>query len=194
MKKGRWLVVLGFLAGGFSVPAAAQELGLYAGGSIGYSQFKDICDAVTSGVTCDDNDTAWRAFAGYQFNRHFALEFGFANLGESSGSGAPGSFSVEAKEAFDLSGVFSIPLAARLAALLRIGAHRTRTTIDEQFTGIGTAHEAKTGSSFLYGLGAEYALGKLGVRAEWIRYDNIDGGQRGETDVDVLSVGALFRF
>jgi OOP family OmpA-OmpF porin len=194
MKKGRWLVVLGLLTGGFSVSAAAQELGLYAGGSIGYSQFKDICAAVTPGVTCDNDDTAWRAFGGYQFNRHFALEFGFANLGESSGSGAPGSFSVEAKEAFDLSGVVTMPVATNLALLLRIGAHRTRTTIDEQGPAFGTTHEAKTGSSFLYGLGAEYALGKLGVRAEWIRYDNIDGGRRGETDVDVVSVGALFRF
>jgi OmpA-OmpF porin, OOP family len=194
MKKGRWLVLIGLLTAAASGPAAAQETGLYAGGSIGYSQFKDICDAVASGVSCDDNDTAWRAFGGYQFNRYFALEFGFANLGESSGSGAPGSFSVEAKEAWDLTGVFSIPLATRLAALLRIGAHRTRTTIDEQGPGIGAIHEAKTGSSFSYGLGAEYALGKLGVRAEWQRYDNIDGGQRGETDVDVFSVGLLFRF
>ena len=194
MKKGRWLIVLGLLAGGFAVPAAAQETGLYVGGSIGYAQYKDICDAVSPAVTCDDNDTAWRAFGGYQFNRHFALEFGFANLGESSGSGAPGSFSVEAKEAFDLSGVFNMPVATSLALLLRIGAHRTRTTIDEQLQGFGTVHEAKTGSSFTYGLGAEYALGKVGVRAEWMRYDNIDSGQRGETDVDVFSVGALFRF
>lgn len=194
MKKGRWLIVLGLLAGGFAVPAAAQETGLYVGGSIGYAQYKDICDVVSPAVTCDDNDTAWRAFGGYQFNRHFALELGFADLGATTGSGSVGSFSVEAKEAWDLTGVISIPLATRLAALLRIGAHRTRTTIDEQGPAFGSIHEAKTGSSFSYGLGAEYSLGKLGVRAEWQRYDNIDSGQRGETDVDVFNVGLLFRF
>ena len=194
MKKGRWLIVLGLLAGGFAVPAAAQETGLYVGGSIGYAQYKDICDVVSSAVTCDDTDTAWRAFGGYQFNRYFALELGFADLGATTGSGSVGSFSVEAKEAWDLTGVISIPLATRLAALLRIGAHRTRTTIDEQGPAFGTAHEAKTGTSFSYGLGAEYAFGKLGVRAEWQRYDNVDGGQRGESDVDVFSVGLLFRF
>jgi OOP family OmpA-OmpF porin len=194
MKKGRWLVVLGLLAGGFAGPAAAQQTGLYAGGSIGFSQFKDICDVVVSGVSCDDDDTAWRGFGGYQFNPYFALELGFANLGATTGSGSVGSFSVEAKEAWDLSGIFTIPVATRMAVLLRIGAHRTRTTIDEQGPAFGTAHEAKTGSSLTYGLGAEYLLGKLGVRAEWQRYDNIDGGQRGETDVDVFSVGLLFRF
>jgi OOP family OmpA-OmpF porin len=193
MKKGRWLVVLGLLSGGFAVPAAAQETGLYAGGSIGYSQSKDICDAVNPQVTCDDNDTAWRAFAGYQFNRYFALELGFANLGEASGSGAPGSFSVESKEAWDLTGLFTMPVATNLSVLLRIGAHRTRTTIDQQGPGFAL-HEAKTGSSFSYGLGAEYALGKLGVRAEWQRYDNVSGGTLGESDIDVFSVGLLFRF
>ena len=194
MKKGRWLVVIGLLASVASGSAAAQETGLYAGGSIGLAQFKDICEVVSPGVTCDDTDTAWRAFGGYQFNRHFALELGFANLGAATGSGAVGSFSVEAKEAWDLTGVISMPLATRLSALLRIGAHRTRTTIDEQGPGFGAIHEAKTGSSFSFGLGAEYSLGKLGVRAEWQRYDNIDSGQRGETDVDVFNVGLLFRF
>jgi OOP family OmpA-OmpF porin len=194
MKKGRWLVVLGLLASGFSGPAAAQHTGLYAGGSIGFSQFKDICDVVVSSVSCDNDDTAWRGFGGYQFSEYFALELGFANLGATTGSGVVGSFSVEAKEAWDLSGIFTIPVANRMGLLLRIGAHRTRTTIDEQGPSFGTAHEAKTGSSLTYGLGAEYLLGKLGVRAEWQRYDNIDGGQRGETDVDVFSVGLLFRF
>ena len=64
----------------------------------------------------------------------------------------------------------------------------------KQGPAFGAAHEAKTGSSLTYGLGAEYLLGKLGARAEWQRYHNIDGGQRGETDVDVFSVGLLFRF
>lgn len=186
MKKHGWLVVLGLLAAGVSGPAAAQ---IYIGGSVGFAQSKDICDAVASGVSCDDNDSAWRAFGGYQFNRYVALELGFANIGESSGSGGGAFFTVEAKEAFDLSGVFTVPVAERLALLLRFGAHRTRTTVND--TGL---EQAKTASSFTYGVGAEYALGNLGVRAEWQRYDNISGGTVAESDIDVFSVGLLFRF
>lgn len=189
MKKGRWLVVVGFLAAAAAGPAAAQ---LYVGGSLGFSQFKDIC--AIANVPCDDNDTAWRAFGGYQFNEYFALELGYGDLGAATGSGAPRSFSVESKEAWDLSGVFSFPVATRLSALLRLGAHRVRTTVDQQGPAFGTLHEAKTGSGFSYGLGAEYSLGKLGVRAEWQRYDNVSGGTLGETDIDVISVGLLFRF
>ena len=195
MKKGRWLIGLGLLAAVAAGPVAAQPTsGLYAGASIGYSQFKDICDVVVAGVSCDDNDTAWRAFGGYQFNEYFALEFGFANLGAATGSGAPGSFSAEVKEAFDLSALFTLPVATRLSLLLRLGAHRTRTTVDQQGPSFGTLHEAKTGSSFTLGAGVEYSLGKLGVRAEWQRYDNVATGTVAENDVDVLSLGLLFRF
>lgn len=195
MKKGRWLIGLGLLAAVAAGPVAAQPTkGLYAGASIGYSQFKDICDVVVAGVSCDDNDTAWRAFGGYQFNEYFALEFGFANLGAASGSGAPGSFSAEVKEAFDLSALFTIPVATRLSLLLRLGANRTRTTVDQQGPSFGSLHEAKTGSSFVLGAGAEYSFGKLGLRAEWLRYDNVATGTVAESDIDILSVGVLFRF
>ena len=190
MKKGRWLVVTGLLAAVAAGPASAQ---LYAGGSVGYSQFKDICDVVVAGVSCDNNDTAWRAFGGYQFNQYFALELGFADLGATTGTGVAGSFAVEAKEAFDLTGLFTIPVANRLGLLVRFGAHRVRTTVDQQGS-FGALEEGKTGTGFSYGAGAEYSLGKLGVRAEWQRYDNIAGGLVAEADVDVFSVGLLFRF
>jgi OmpA-OmpF porin, OOP family len=189
MKKGRWLIATGLLAAVAAGPAAAQHTGLYAGGSFGYSQSKDICDAVVAGVSCDDNDTAWRAFAGYQFNQYFALELGFANLGEASGSGGGLSFAVEAKEAWDLSALFTFPVAERLSLLLRLGAHRTRATVDD--TGL---HEAKTGSAFALGAGAEYSFGKVGLRAEWQRYDNVGHGTAFESDIDVFSLGLLFRF
>jgi OOP family OmpA-OmpF porin len=195
MKKSTWLIGLGLLAAVAAGPVAAQPTtGLYAGASIGYSQFKDICDVVVAGVSCDDNDTAWRAFGGYQFNEYVALEFGFANLGAATGSGAPGSFSTEVKEAFDLSALFTIPVATRLSLLFRLGAHRARTTVDQQVPGFEALHEAKTGSSFTLGAGVEYSLGKLGVRAEWQRYDNVATGTVAENDVDVLSLGLLFRF
>lgn len=189
MKKGRWLVVLGLLAAAVSGPASAQ---FYVGGSVGYTQFKDICEVAN--VPCDDNDTGWRAFGGYQFNQYFALELGFADLGEATGSGAIGSFAVEVKEAVDLSALLTFPVANRLSLLLRLGAHRVRTTVDQEGPGFGTLHDSKTGSSFTLGAGAEYSFGKLGVRAEWQRYDNVASGTDAESDIDVFSVGLLFRF
>ena len=43
-------------------------------------------------------------------------------------------------------------------------------------------------------LGAELRLGPLGVRAEWQRYANVGGASTGEDDLDVFSLGVLFRF
>ena len=189
MEKGRWLVMVGFLAAAAAGPAAAQ---LYVGGSLGYSQYKDICEVAN--VPCDDKDTGWRAFGGYQFNEYFGLELGFGDLGAATGSGAAGTFAVEVKEAFDLSAVFSFPVSTRMSALLRLGAYRVRTTVDQQGPTFGTLHEGKTGTGFTYGAGAQYLLGNIGVRAEWQRYDNAAGGTVAETDIDFFNVGLLFRF
>ena len=85
-------------------------------------------------------------------------------------------------------------MADRLSLLLRLGAHRVRTTVDQEGPGFGTLHDSKTGSSFTLGAGAEYSFGRLGVRAEWQRYDNVASGTDAESDIDVFSVGLLFRF
>ena len=195
MRLGRWLVVLGLLAAAAG-PAAAQDPGLYAGGSVGYTQFKDVCKR--SAVPCDDHDVSWRAFGGYQFNSWFALELGYANLGEASGSGpvagGTGTFSAEVKEAWDLTGVFLFPVADRLSLLARVGMYRARLTVDQEVTGLPPTHDAGTNSGFSYGIGTEFRLGKLGLRAEWQRYENVGVAATGEDDLDVLSVALLFRF
>ena len=192
MKNGRWLMVLGLLAAAVAGPAAAQDPGLYVGGSLGFVQYKDSCKLLI--VPCDDHDTAWRAFGGYQFTRHVGVELGFADLGAATGSGAAGSFALEVKEAFDLTAVFSIPVASYLSGLLRVGMYRARTTLDVQVAGSPATHDGGTNSGFSFGLGAETRLGPLGVRAEWQRYANVGVASTGEDDLDVFSLGVLFRF
>ena len=66
------LAAIGILAAALAAPAAAQEAGWYAGGSIGYSQYKNICNRTN--LPCDSTDVAWRGFGGRQFSRHFAAE------------------------------------------------------------------------------------------------------------------------
>jgi hypothetical protein len=46
-----------------------------------------------------------------------------------------------------------------------------------------------------FGFGATYQINKQwGVRAEWERFNNLGDSDTGESDVDLLSVGAVFRF
>ena len=61
----------------------SRDAGFYIGGALGQSSFDVECARTTS---CDDSDSSWKIFGGYQFNKHFALEFGYADLGETTAS------------------------------------------------------------------------------------------------------------
>ena len=164
MKKN-WLTIVAVVLAAAATSALANDEGLYLGGSAGYSQFKNSCKNLVA--PCDGNDGAWRAFGGYQFSRYVGLEVGFANLGEAkvegvNAFGVPGSATFAVEEAWDLSLMISFPLSTRLFGLLRLGAYRARTTVDDTTI---PAHEGGTNGGFTLGLGAEYRLGPIGVRA-----------------------------
>src|SRR5476649_1369415 len=74
--------------------ALADDSGWYTGANIGRSQAK-IDDARitsgllgagfgTTGISDRDRDTGYKLFGGYQFNRNFALEGGYFDLGKFS--------------------------------------------------------------------------------------------------------------
>src|SRR5919106_395303 len=154
--------VLAVAAFAFAGAAAAQPSlsSVYVGGTIGQAEYKDGCAGLTD---CDEKHTAWRILGGYQFNRYFAAELGYHNLGEASASAG----AVEGT-AWELVGVGAYPIVDRLSVYGKLG---------------------------VYGVGLQYdVLKNVGVRGEWQRYNKMGGGDIGETDVDVLSVGVVYRF
>jgi OOP family OmpA-OmpF porin len=187
MKNGRWLVVAGLLAA-LAGPAAAQETGLYFGGSIGQAVYKASCEKAVFAGTCKDNDTAWRAILGYQLSRNYALEVGYAYLGELESEGLLGTSTAEAK-GFDLSVLANMHLMDRLSLLGRFGAYRLRANSEG-----ASVTDAETSGGFTFGLGLAYDLGWLGLRAEWQRYDGVGYGSIGEDDIDFLSLGVRLTF
>lgn len=165
---------------GFAGNAAAQSdpASWYIGGTLGRSDFKDGCQGLGS---CDKKDTAWRILGGYQFNRNFAAEIGYHNLGKAS---APG---LDTKaNAVELVGIGALPLVDRFSVYGKLGAYRGE---------LKTAAAKKTSSDVTYGAGLQYDFTKaVGVRGEWQRYNKMGGGALAKTDVDVLSVGVVYRF
>jgi OOP family OmpA-OmpF porin len=142
-------------------------------------------------VSCDDEDTAWKILGGYQFNKNFAVEFGYTDLVEVSGGGAVGNFSTEAT-AFELVAVGMMPLADRFSVYGKIGMYRA--DVDASGTGIfGSVSESNTDLTFAVGVRYDFTR-NLGVRAEWQKYQDVGGGEIGESDVDVLSVGVIWKF
>jgi opacity protein-like surface antigen len=200
MNKKVGAAILGaFLAAAVGRAVAQEsERGIYIGGSVGYSQYQNACDRAL--VPCDEGDTAGRFFTGYQFNRHWSAEIGVGRFGEATGSGAiaggggaTGSFRLKA-DGVDVSGIGTIPLGSGLGILARLGVYRARTTLDQEGSGFAPLHDAGTQSGWTYGAGLSYTLGRLGLRAEWQRYDNIGAAGVGTDDIDVFSLAALFRF
>lgn len=194
MTNGKKIVaLLGFLAAAAAGPAAAQDRGLYVGAQAGVVQYHQTCNNLV--VVCDDKDGGARGFVGYQFNKYWALEGAYANLGSAKlsgtgNSGAPvqGELAVEG---FDLLAVGTVPLTDRLSFLGKVGAYRMRANFEETTSG---TNSGETSAGFAYGLGLGYDLGKLGIRAEFLRYDNVGGARAGEDSLFLMSLGLLFRF
>jgi OOP family OmpA-OmpF porin len=187
------VLVTALLAGFAAVPTLAMaqakggnaDLGFYAGASVGQS--KADCPG---GGSCDDKDTAYRIFGGYKFHPNIAVEGGYAPLGERSSSRPGGNVTAEAN-AWDIVGVGSWPLGNNFSILGKLGFYNAEIKLG------GLVSGKKTTTDLTYGVGGQYDFNRnLGLRLEWNRYSGVKfaGPSGGDTDIDVLSVGALWRF
>jgi OOP family OmpA-OmpF porin len=201
-------LVLGAIASGLiaaSAPAMAQQqqsnLGFYAGAAVGQAKFKDACTGITgTGFTggCDDKDTAWKVFGGYQFHRNVAVELGYVDFGEATANGTllglPASAGADAK-AIELVAVGMIPLTQQFSAYAKGGAYRW--DIDTRVTaGALAAGGGDDGTDFTYGVGLKYDFTRnIAARLEFQRYNNLgETNTTGQSDVNMWTVGVMFKF
>jgi OOP family OmpA-OmpF porin len=182
--------VMGF-AGAAAMPSLAMaqtpDRGWYIGGTIGKTDVDLECGG---GITCDDSDTAWRILGGYQLNRNFAVEAGYHDFGKASQS-IPGLSADFKAKAWEIVGVGAVPIGSQFALYGKAGFYRGEVDVR---TGGQSTEETNTDLTF--GFGAQYNFNRqLGLRAEWQRYADMgDNSTIGESDVDVLSVGIVYRF
>jgi OOP family OmpA-OmpF porin len=196
-----------------AAPALAQSRGPYLGISGGYSRSDidtgEINDEArsagfaTASTSADETDTAWKVFAGFQFNRNFALELGYADLGEFSSrtrtTGPAATVNGEFKaKAWSLDAVGTLPLNDRFSLLARAGAMYYDLDARAAAVAAGvpvTVHESDKDVSWKAGLGAQYSFAtNLGARLEWEHYHRLGDADTGKSDVDTISLGLQFRF
>ena len=175
-------------------PALRMDSGFYLGGGIGRSEARDFCRLV--GGSCDDKDQSWNLFAGYQLNRHFAVELGYSDFGNASTSGfiggVPSTATISAK-AVELVGVGLLPLGDHFALYGKVGFFRYDS--DGKSTGALTASANDKGTELTFGLGAQYDFnGRFAVRAEWQRYLQVGSGIGGLDKADIAVVRATGRY
>jgi OOP family OmpA-OmpF porin len=191
------LAVAGMVASSASMAQQRQDTGWYIGGSFGQGEIDIDCTGTTS---CDDSDTSWKIFGGYHINRNFAVEVGYGALGEVKASTPPfgGIPAADVKietNAWEVVGIGSLPIADRFSLFGKVGLYGADTDIDVAFAGFGTVTDTDDNVGLTFGFGARYDFTRnFGVRAEWQRYSDVKASDFGEFDVDVMSVGIVFRF
>ncbi|MFL6581040.1 MAG: OmpA family protein [Burkholderiales bacterium] len=183
----------------------------YGGAGLGLSKAKIHDERITNGfvgsgftvnsIDDDDSDLGFKVFAGRQFNKYFAVEGGYFNLGEfgfTANTTPNGSLNGKAKfQGLNLDLVGSLPITDKFSALGRVGYTYTQTK--DTFTGTGAVtvnedHPKKNDSNYKLGLGAQYAFtDSLAMRGEWERYRVNDAvGNKG--DIDMFTLGLIYRF
>jgi OmpA-OmpF porin, OOP family len=170
--------------------AGIGDTGFYGGLGLGRSDSDANAGSIAGAK--DNKDNAWKAFAGYQFSRNFAVEGGYADLGRASVIGPAGAASFDS-QAWQASVVGSLPLSQQFALTGKLGVARTSTDV---VGNIGTTPVVATDRNTepTYGLGARYDFTReFGVRGEWERF-RAGGDVFGKSDVDLFTLNGIYRF
>lgn len=191
--------------------ARAAEPGWYAGVNGGQSAATIDNDRIsgelfgdgltTTSIQDNDRDAAFKLFGGYQFNRYFAVEGGFFDLGKFGFKAETlplGTLTGDTRlRGLNLDAVGTLPLPYDLSAFGRVGVNVTQAS--DSFGGSGAVivtnpSPSRRSTNFKVGAGLEYSLTRaLGLRLEVERY-RVDDGIGNKGDIDMVSVGLVYRF
>ena len=171
----------------------------YVGGSLGAATGLELCSAVTPGFnttpgTCDESEFAAKVFGGYKFNKYVGAEGALVYLGTADATGTylgvPTTDDVYAG-GLELVAVGTLPVTDRFGILGKLGglfwgiASETGTGFDRD----------DNGASWAIGAGLKYDItDHVGIRIEWERFWDVGNSTIGESDVDMFTIGGLYRF
>ncbi len=189
---------------------AADGSGWYGGINVGQSMADIDHGRIRSGllsggftttaISDDDRDIGYKLFGGYQFNKYFALEGGYFDLGkfEFTATTVPagtlrGNIKVTGLN-FDAVGI--LPITEKFSAFGRVGL--TYAESKDSFTGTGlvttrNSSPSENDANYKFGVGLQFHFTEsLGMRAEAERY-RIDDAVGNKGDIDLISVGLIYR-
>ena len=202
------LAIIAVLASSHAVAAGP---GWYAGANAGQSSATIDDERITSNllsqgftgvsIADDDRDTGFKIFGGYQFNRHFALEGGYFNLGEfgyTATTVPDGTMTGHIElQGVNLDAVGILPFTEKFSAFARIGVNYAEA--EDTFVGTGSVivtnpNPSKSDTNYKFGVGLQYDVTEaLGLRLEAERY-RIDDAIGNKGDIDLASIGLVYRF
>lgn len=190
--------------------ALAEEPGWYGGLNAGQSN-ATIDDANiragllqrgfgTSSIKDEGQSTGYKLFGGYKFNKNFAVEGGYFDLGtfKYDATTVPaGNLRGQIKlSGINVDAVGILPFTDRFSAFARLGVHQTEAY--DNFTGTGAINALnpnpiKRENNLKAGVGLEYAFSDhFSARTELERY-RVNDAVGGRGDIDLVSVGLVWR-
>jgi opacity protein-like surface antigen len=180
-----------------AVPAAyAQEQeevsGFYVGGGVGQfnAGIDDVDDVDATVDEWDEEDSAYKVFAGYRLNRFIGIELDYVNLGEPSGEVVPGVNLDSSVDGFAPYVVGTVPLGPYFEAYGRLGYYFYDATTGVEDALGNRVQVDEESEDLVWGAGLGANLGeKVNLRFEYERFD-----LEGLDDADALWLTAAWRF
>ncbi len=166
--------------------------GFYLGAGAGQFNAKidDVDDVDETVDAWDEDDTAYKIFAGYRMNRFLAFELDYINLGEPSGAVVPGRNVDASVDGFAPFVVGTLPLGPYFEVFGRAGYYFYDATRGVEDTLDNRVEFDDESEDIVYGAGIGANLGeKLNLRFEYEKYD-----LEGLDDTDALWLNAAWRF
>jgi hypothetical protein len=159
-----------------STASMAADNGIYLGASLGDANV-DIDQGLAQ---VDESDTGFKIIAGIRPLDWFGIEASYVNFGEPEQNG----LSVET-DGITGFGVFFLPVGP-VDVFAKGGVISFDTNLKAK--GFGNIYR-DDGTDFAYGVGVQFRLLSLGVRAEYEKFD-IDNVK----DANMLSIGVTYTF
>lgn len=163
--------------------AFAQGAGVYLGGALAQSKFKEWCNPVFS--SCENTDTSWKLLGGYRFNRYVAAEASYIDWGEVTAGTDTGARVAANQHSYGLAAVGTLPIGERFELFGKAGFLMTEQETRRITPNPSTFNRDET--ELHYGLGVKYAFTRnWALRGEWENTDKLK--------VELLSIGVEYRF
>lgn len=124
----------------------------YAGALVGLSKISADCGP---GLSCDDSDTGYKIYGGYEVAPNISIEVGYTDLGELKLTGGAGSATVKGS-ALSVVGAFRVSFTPDLTGVARLGLARVTGKYSDTLGG----RESESKIKLYSGLGLEYAVTK----------------------------------
>ena len=197
--------------------ARAQSQRGYVGVGVGSSNASFNSSDFSLGLpqvseSADKTSTGMKAFVGFRFNRNFAAELGYVDLGKfkyNYNGGGAGSAELDYKvSGFTVSGIAAWPVTEDFSLFGRLGAFGSTAKISlASATGNVATSLANVGitvgsgasankTNLYYGAGAQYDFTRhIAARVEYENYGEVgDSNDTGRATVSLISASLLFLF